>query len=53
MGKTLGSARHKFLVELIVEKRDALHMSQGELPKNSGSISRLSHDLKEVSAGLT
>ena len=36
LGKTLGSTRHKFLVELIVKKREALHMSQVELAEKLG-----------------
>ena len=31
MGKTLGSARHKFLVDLIVAKREAAGLTQAQL----------------------
>ena len=36
MGKTLGSARHRSLVEFLVERREALHMSQAELAEKLG-----------------
>lgn len=36
MGKTLGSARHKILIEFLVERREALRMSQAELAEKLG-----------------
>ena len=36
LGKTLGSARHKALIEFIVERRKALQMSQAELAEKLG-----------------
>jgi len=36
LGKTLGSARHKALVEFLIARREALHMSQAELAEKLG-----------------
>lgn len=36
MGKTLGSARHKLLVDFIVSKREAAGMSQAQLAEKLG-----------------
>jgi DNA-binding XRE family transcriptional regulator len=36
LGKTLGSARHKALIELLIAKREAAGMTQAELAKKLG-----------------
>ena len=36
MGKTLGSVRHKALIELLVAKREASGMTQADLAKKLG-----------------
>ena len=36
MGKTLGSARHKLLVDFIVSKRDAAGLTQTQLAEKLG-----------------
>jgi transcriptional regulator with XRE-family HTH domain len=36
LGKTLGSARHKFLVDLIVSKREAAGLTQTQLAEKLG-----------------
>ena len=36
MGKTLGSARHKVLVDLIVAKREAAGLTQSQLAEKIG-----------------
>ena len=36
MGKTLGSARHKILVDLIVAKREATGLTQSQLAEKLG-----------------
>jgi ribosome-binding protein aMBF1 (putative translation factor) len=36
LGKTLGSARHKILIKILVERREALQMSQSVLAEKLG-----------------
>jgi transcriptional regulator with XRE-family HTH domain len=36
LGKTLGSARHKILIEFLIERREALQMSQVEFAEKMG-----------------
>ena len=36
MGKTLGSARHKFLVDFIVSRREAAGLTQAQLAEKLG-----------------
>ena len=36
MGKTLGSARHKTLVDFLIAKREAAELTQAELAKKLG-----------------
>ncbi|MEP6827314.1 MAG: helix-turn-helix transcriptional regulator [Aestuariivirga sp.] len=36
MGKTLGSVRHKALVDLLIAKREAANMTQAELAERLG-----------------
>lgn len=41
MGKTLGSARHKALVDLLIAKREAVGMTQTELANKLGEYQSL------------
>jgi transcriptional regulator with XRE-family HTH domain len=36
LGKTLGSARHKILIEFLIKRREALQMSQAEFAEKLG-----------------
>jgi transcriptional regulator with XRE-family HTH domain len=36
LGKTLGSAKHKILIEFLTERREALQMSQAEFAEKLG-----------------
>jgi transcriptional regulator with XRE-family HTH domain len=36
LGKTLGSAKHKILIEFLIERREALQMSQAEFAEKLG-----------------
>ena len=41
MGKTLGSARHRALVDLLIAKREAAGMTQAELAEKMGEYQSL------------
>ena len=52
MGKTLGSARHKTLVDLLIAKREAAGMTQAELAEKMGEyqsfVARLESGQRQI-----